>query len=68
MGTEELLCHDLQEQSEQVATFVRALHYVASQYAWLDIEPYAEEAWAQISDTPLSWDQIRDFVREAWVG
>jgi len=66
MGTEQLLCHDLLEQSEQVAPFVRALHVVASQYAWHDVEPYAEEAWMQISDG-LRWPEIREFVREAWV-
>jgi hypothetical protein len=63
----ELLCHDLLQQSEQVATFAWALHGVASHHAWSDVEPYAEEAWAQLSDYGLQWQQIREFVREAWV-
>ena len=68
MGTEQLLCDDLLRQTEQVATFAVALHYVASQHAWPDVEPYAEEAWEQISGHGLRWAEIREFVREAWVG
>ena len=67
MDTEQLLCYDLLQQSEQVASFVWALHGVASHYAWCDVEPYAEEAWAQLSDYGLRWAEIREFVREAWV-
>ncbi|KGQ18487.1 hypothetical protein LF41_512 [Lysobacter dokdonensis DS-58] len=68
MSTDELLSHDLLQQCEQVATFVQALRRVACQYAWLDVEPYAEEAWSQISDSALTWPEIREFVREAWIG
>ena len=66
MDTEAYLCQDLLQQTEQVATFARALRYVAGRYDWREVEPYAEEAWAQIADNAPAWDEIRDFVREAW--
>jgi hypothetical protein len=68
MHTDDLICHDLLRQCEEVAVFVEALRRVACQYAWRDVEPYAEEAWSQISRQGLMWAEIRDFVREAWVG
>jgi hypothetical protein len=66
---DQLWCHDLLEQCEQVATFVRALLSVAGRCHWLDVEPYAEEAWREISQRQgLPWVEIREFVREAWLG
>ncbi len=68
MDTDTLASHDLLRQCCEVATFTRALHRVACMYAWRDVEPYAEQAWYQISESrgPM-WAEIRDFVREAWI-
>ncbi|MCC8363366.1 hypothetical protein LK996_09810 [Lysobacter sp. A6] len=68
MDTDTLACQDLLRQCTQVASFTLALHRVACMYAWRDLEPYAEEAWYQISAArgPM-WVEIREFVREAWI-
>ena len=68
MDTDTLICRDLLRECAQVALFTRALHIVAARYAWLDVEPYAEEAWQEIAEGrgPM-WGEIRDFVREAWI-
>ena len=69
MDTDTLSCRELLHDCEQVALFTRALRLVASRYPWLDVEPYAQEAWGEISEGhgPM-WSEIRDFVREAWIG
>ena len=56
-----------EDQSRDLALFIRVLREVFDHEPWHDVEPCARRAWMQIAlITGVEWEQVRERVHRGW--